>query len=222
MRHMMRWTIHLIGLGLLLPFWAAGDAEAQFNGALRGDYDVTVTRVCYLQAVETSPGSGVFSSNPVGQLLWRGTLNDNGSGTASFVAQSMLVAPHIGASGPSGSGIQTGPGEEFIMGQANLNCPSGTYTVNTDGTFTHHVNCTFTVLTGGTAGSIATWNGVTIEGRLGLDGTVLVLSSSHSTNAIPNVETFEFTTFLVNGAPATPPPLQKRICRGDGVATSRR
>lgn len=108
------------------------------------------------------------------------------------------------------------------MGQANLNCPSGTYTVNTDGTFTHHVNCTFTVLTGGTAGSIATWNGVTIEGRLGLDGTVLVLSSSHSTNAIPNVETFEFTTFLVNGAPATPPPLQKRICRGDGVATSRR
>ena len=229
MRHTRRHLILLVGFGLPL-LSLAGDADAQFASALRGDYDVILTRPCFSQAFETPSGSGTFYTSLVGPFLLRGTLHYDGVGAGSLIAQSMNAGtsynPTIGTmttgSGPAGSGVVSGAGEEFIFGQANFNCPSGTYVVNSDGTFTHYLNCTFNVLTGSSAGSIATWNGVALEGRLSLDGTVLVLGSTHSTNSMPNVETFTFTTLLVNGVSQTPPPPTKRICKGNGTATARR
>ena len=180
MRHLMRRTIHFLAFALLLPLWPAGDANAQFNGALRGDYSLTNARTCQLLNDIGAP-LGVEL-----QIVVRGTITYDGAGAGSFDGQALAV----NASGET---------------PTQHTC-SVTYTVNSDGSFTQQLNCNLTFTA---TAATATLNGIQQQGRLSLDGTVVLLSDTET-----NVEIF---------TPISPPgAIQQRRCNSSGVATSRR
>jgi hypothetical protein len=197
MRHMIRRTIQLIALGLLLPLWPPGDADAVFEGALRGDYNMTLSRTCAFDTgfganFERLGGGGDFG------VIVQGTITYNGSGGGSFVGQALSINHDSDTIGL------------FSASPTNQSC-TVTYTVNADGTFTQTMNCNLTFTAGPITGNTATLNGITHGGHLSLDGTVLVLS-----NSTPNVETLTITSGPTIGF------TNQRLCNASGTATSRR
>ena len=209
MRHIMRRAIQLIGVILLLPLWFAGDADAVFEAALRGDYDMTLTRTC---SSDVTNGTPSFVLGPFGL---RGTATFDGIGGGSFSGETLNM-PIQAITVPSGTGIDVGGGREIIVNRASETCTL-TYTVNADGSFTGTMNCNLTFLLGGPApapGQTATLNGIKLNGKIALDGTNLVLGSTEANSTTP--ETFTVTSGTGSGTS------QKRICNGTGVATSRR
>lgn len=206
MNYIMRRTIQLIAVSLLLPFWPAGDADAVFESALRGDYDVTLTRTCMN---ETPSGSAV---PPIGPFMIRGTETFNGDGTGSFTGQ--VRNPFAAAI--AGTGISTGSGNEIYVTDANESC-SITYSVNADGSFTETLNCNLTNIQGGPPpppGQTETVNGISLRGQIAHDGTVLIMSTTPA--SLGTVETRTVTSGTIAGT------TQKRICATEGVATARR
>lgn len=196
MRHTMRRTIHFLAFALLLPLWPAGDVDAQFNGALRGDYNMTMERFCKVRNVTTN------TPKPDLHIVVRGTWNFDGSGSGTFSGQ--ILVPDF----PTvGSGL--------IGNQANEAC-TGVYTVNSDGTFMYQPTCNLTFTAGELGGASAvgatgSLSGIQLQGRLSLDGTVLLLSDT-----AVNTETLTWTSGPLNGQ------VEQHECNSSGVATSRR
>ena len=212
MRHIMRRAIQLIGLALLLPLWPAGDADAVFEAALRGDYNVTLTRSCNGIVTETFTGSGVFTSTGTPPIFIQGTVSYNGSGGGSFTGQIL----NMSGGGAAGTGISLGippggstPNETFVN-QINLSPCTVTYTVNADGTFTQQFTCTATFLTGSNTGLSNTQN-FALAGHMSLDGTVLVISK---TSLDQESVTIGFGPFVGQSF--------NRLCSTSGLATSKR
>lgn len=161
---------------LIIPLWAAGDADAQFNGALRGEYNMTLNRSC--QSVSSLSG-----------IVVRGIATFNGNGAGTFIGQSLETAP-IGFTGPPVS---------------DQTCTI-TYGVNSDGTFVVQANCNLTITSGSVAadsndlvGSTATLTGIQLHGQLSLDGTILLLSDTAR-----NTETFTWTSGILSGGGPQP------------------
>ena len=169
MRYLTERMIYLFAASLLLPLWPAGDADAQFNGALRGDYDMSIHRTC-ASALSIDPGT--FSSpgdSTIPAIVLKGALAYNGTGGGTFVGES-LARPD---------------GNNPVIARATSNC-SVTYTVNASGTFEQSMNCNHTFTIGGPGGNnTATLSGIVLDGHISLDGTVLVFGDT-----TPNVETF--------------------------------
>jgi hypothetical protein len=210
MKHMTQRAIPLIAMALLLSLWPS--ADAQFAGALRGDYKVTLTRTCAFDALLNTPTSGQTTGSIAGPFNITGTLTYNGTGGGSLNGQQTYAT----ASGTSGTGIDVGGGSEIIVNQANVSCPI-TYTMNPDGTFTQTMNCTLTFTLGGPPpqpGQTVTLNGITLQGQLALDGTVLIFGTPPAAPAA--VETNTVTTGTNAGF------TNKRFCTNTGSATSRR
>lgn len=204
MNRIVRRGIQLLSLSLLLPLFFPGDADAQFNGALRGEYDLTAQRTCDLDV-----GSGGGATQ---HISLRGTSNFDGAGNVtSFVGQFLIPS----FSALPGTGIPTGAGTELFRISGDLTSCSGTYTVNADGTFSATLNCNFTFTGGFNAGQSGTLNGIAIKGKLALDGTVLELGNA--TAAASDIETL--TCLGCNSGGGL---LLRRICGSTGLATSRR
>ena len=167
-------------LVLLLPLWPAGNAGAQFNGALRGDYNLTNFRTCQVLS---------DSGAPLGielQIAIQGTITYDGAGAGNFVGKGLAV----NASGETPS---------------DQTC-SVSYTVNADGSFTQQLNCTLTFTA---TAATASLNGIQQQGRLSLDGTVVLFTDTET-----NLEIL---------TPISPPGTgTQRRCNSSGVATSRR
>jgi hypothetical protein len=145
----MRRSIHLIALSLLLPLWPAGDADAQFNGALRGEYNMTLSRNCN---VPGGPIEVFIAVNGVANFA-------PSSGTVSFTGRSTTI----------------GNGQ---ANSANQTC-TGTYSVSANGTLSETLNCNLSFIDGPLApGGTATLNGIDLEGQLSLDGTVVLLRNA--------------------------------------------
>ena len=97
MRYLKERMICLFAVSLLLPLWPAGDADAQFNGALRGDYNLDVTRYCVVanppQTFSPTDFSlvGAGSTGVIEPIGVTGTLHFNGDGTGNSRVQTMNV-----------------------------------------------------------------------------------------------------------------------------------
>ena len=198
MRHTRRHLIFLVGFGLPL-LSLAGDADAQFAGALRGEYNLTVKRHCALAPtfdanfVPSAPGSDF-------DVVLRGTTTYDGVGGGTFAGEALAVFPPASTSTPT-------------VSRATQTC-TVTYTVNADGTVNQTLNCNLAFTVGGpppAPGQTATLNGITLDGHLGLDGTVLLINDTS-----PSVETFTSTSGTSTGFTT------QRVCNATGTATSRR
>lgn len=209
MQHTMRQTIHLgdwlppkrsrrrvpIPLILLFLLWPAGDADAVFEGALRGEYNLTVNRHCVVGSAFDA-NFEASSPTPGFDAVFRGTTTYNGTGGGTYVGEGLVVNQTFST-----------------VNRANLNC-TVTYTVNPDGSITQTMNCDLTFTVGGPApspGQTATLIGIGLDGRLSLDGTVLLVNDT-----APSVETFTVTSGTNIGF------TNQRVCNSGGTATSRR
>lgn len=163
-------------MALILCASPATQAQA-LNEALRGDYALSMLRIC-------NNGSTTI---PIGL---QGTVSYDGVGGGTFVGQSLV---------PAASGIPDG-------NQASQNC-TVTYTVNADGSVAQEFDCSLTFTAGGNTGLTGTLTGVQVNGQLSLDGTVLMLHDTSTTD--------EILTIDVN-------PPSNRECTGSGLATSKR
>ena len=201
MRHGMRRSIELLALSLLLPLWPAGDADAQFNGALRGDYDVTLLRTCVFSPVPPGFDANFVSSSVslIPDIVVTGTATFDGAGGGSSTAVSFTTS---GGAAPTSS-----------INRANQTCTIA-YTVNADGSFTETLNCNLTFSHGGPPpqpGQTATLNNIVLSGQIAHDGTVLLIKDT-----TPDIETFTITSGTSSGF------VNQRVCTTTGSATSRR
>lgn len=206
MRYLTQRIVYLFAVSLLLPLWPAGDADAQFNGALRGEYDITVHRTCASESPVGELPNPILSF--VSHLIVQGTTTFDGAGGMSHTGE--VLAPGLGT---DGTGVSTGAGTEINVVQATDQSCTGTYTVNADGTFSATMTCNFTFNTGPNAGHNATLSGVRVRGKLGPDGTVVVL---RNTSALAgDVETLSCPACPFGGT-------IRRLCANSGLATARR
>ena len=226
MNHMTRQMIQLIGVVMLLHLWPAGDADAVFESALRGEYDVNITLSCTIDGVriESPPGCGTFffTGNPLQSIAVRGVSSFDGAGNAGFTGQFFFNQPTVAFTNSTTdvSGVPTGVGTEFRVIQADFTSCSGTYTVNGDGTFTETLNCNLTFTQGLNTGDAATLSGFTVRGKLAHDGTIIVLGSTSATTA--DFETLNCPTCNGSGGQQDAGFTQRRLCSSVGTATSRR
>lgn len=203
-------TAWLIMLSLLPSGTAIAETK---DDSLRGDYSLTVTRTCAVEGPEmiAPPGpsgerTGVGGGGLTGPFTLRGTVHYDGTGEGTFTGKQFLAL----GTGAVGTGTATSSGNEIFIEQATVNCVV-TYTVNPNRSVTQRMNCAFTFTAGPQAGHTATLNGITQEGQLSPDGSILLLS--HAATAM---ETFT----LHDGSAAEIP--RQRICNGSGMATSLR
>lgn len=173
MRHLMRRTIQgdWLSRGLspfrlatvpllllfLLPLYPATDANAQFNGALRGEYDMSLHRTCWSNVPGTLPN-----------MAMQGRLSFNGAGVVSLTGQALEPRP--------------GGGGDPLYTQTDLTNCTGPYGANADGTFTATLNCSISVTRSVPGSPPVVAAGLLINlklrGKLAHDGTVLVLGST--------------------------------------------
>ena len=191
---------------------ATASAEAQHD-SLRGDYSLTLTRTCAVEGPEMivpqGPGgeqTGIGGGGVIGPFTLQGTVHYDGTGEGTFTGRQTLAV----GTGPVGTGTATGSGNEIFVEQATVHC-AVTSTVNPNRSVTQRMNCTLTFTTGPHAGHTATLNGITQEGHLSPDGSVLLLSHTATTMEI----------FTPHDGPAAEIP-RHRICNGNGMATSLR
>jgi hypothetical protein len=191
---------------------ATASAEAQHD-SLRGDYSLTLTRTCAVEGPEMivpqGPGgeqTGIGGGGVIGPFTLQGTVHYDGTGEGTFTGRQTLAV----GTGPVGTGTATGSGNEIFVEQATVHC-AVTYTVNPNRSVTQRMNCTLTFTTGPHAGQTATLNGITQEGQLSPDGSVLLLS--HTATAME--------IFIPDYSEEAERPRQ-RICHGNGMAISLR
>jgi hypothetical protein len=212
MKYTMRRIIQLLALSLLLPFWPAGDANAVFESALRGDYDLSATRFCSLESpntVNVSQPTNTFEIDIQGRARFNGS-----GGVDDFTGQ--IIIP---GNGNAGNGIPSTSGNEIKVILADItSCPGG-YSVNTDGTFTATLNCNLAFTGAQNNLDIATLTNLKLRGKLALDGTVLVLANTVAGTG--DIEVLDCPACDGPGGPNTG-FLQRRICSTSGVATARR
>jgi hypothetical protein len=170
----MRRTIYFLAFALL-PLWLAGDADAQFNGAMRGDYNMTLNRSCF-----QTGSSGI---------VVRGIATFNGNGAGTIVGQSLETGTNCCSVPPVSDQICTitygvnSDGTFTVQANCNLTITSGSVAaVGND-----------------LVGSTATWTGIQLHGQLSLDGTILLLSDT-----APNTETFTWTSGNLSGGGPQP------------------
>ena len=203
MQHLKRNLIRFVVLVILMIAWSApSNVWAQLESSLRGEYDLVWTRQCITE--DTGGGSGTTAP-----FILQGKLNFDGTGGGSFIGETMVVVGTITTANP----VTDGVGDAFDFTQNDVTGCVLLYTVNTEGILLATLNsCTLTFTSGSVAGQTGSLNGLTIEGKLALDGTVLLLRSTKHTSPTNRVETIQV------GAN----PVAKRICLGDGMATSNR
>ena len=191
---------------------ATASAEAQHD-SLRGDYSLTLTRTCAVEGPEMivpqGPGgeqTGIGGGGVIGPFTLQGTVHYDGTGEGTFTGRQTLAV----GTGPVGTGTATGSGNEIFVEQATVHC-AVTYTVNPNRSVTQRMNCGLAFTDGPHAGHTATLNGITQEGQLSPDGSVILLSHTATTMEI----------FTPHDGPAAEIP-RHRICNGSGMATSLR
>jgi hypothetical protein len=203
----MRRSIEMIVLAIIaFPMWGGAVAEAgPLDASLRGDYSMTLSRVCAVANQFDSNFAPITGFPPLVPSLLnitvQGTFTYNGTGGGSFVGESLATVP--GEITPVVSSAN----------RANQSC-TVSYTVNANGTFTQTLNCNLTFTNGGpppAPGQTGTLVNIVLDGRLSLDGTVLLIG-----DATPNVEQFTITSGTNAGQ------FNQRVCNGNGSATSRR
>ncbi len=113
-------------------------------------------------------------------------------------------------SGPVGTGIESGDGQEILVAQVDVADCSVDYEVMSDGSFEQTFSdCALTVQTGPRTGGTLTLDGLRLPGHIGLDGRLLLLSHTG----------IEIETITATGSPPDPlPPPVDRICNGSGLA----
>ncbi len=202
--------VWLIMLWLVWSVVAIAEAEGD---RLRGDYSLTFTRTCAVEGAElivpqgpSGEHTGIGGGGLTGPFTLRGTMHYDGTGEGTFTGQQILAL----GTGVVGTGTATRSGTEIFIEQATMTC-AVTYAVKPNRSVTQRMNCTLAITAGPHTGHTATLNGITQEGQLSPDGSVLLLS--HQATAM---ETFtpDFTEVA-----ETP---RQRICHGSGMATSLR
>jgi len=196
---------------LLVPNGIATAEEP--HESLRGDYSLTLPRTCAVEGPEMivpqGPGgeqTGIGGGGVIGPFTLQGTVHYDGTGEGTFTGRQTLAV----GTGPVGTGTATGSGNEIFVEQATAHC-AVTYTVDPNRSVTQRMNCGLAFTDGPHAGHTATLNGITQEGQLSPDGSVLLLSQTASAMEI----------FTPHDGPAAEIPRQ-RICHGNGMATSLR
>lgn len=228
---------------ILVWLWVGvGAAVAQQEASLRGKYNLGFTRWCEQPALATgnpSPQPDLSASVELGRFTLDGVATFDGDGTGSF--SGTQVFPASGAQGFFGEVLNDGT-TNFLFIQHLVSCPDVSYTVATNGQLRVSLGtCTLTVLPGsgsgspdgGTtwvplAGSTATMTNIQIEGRMSLDGTIIGLTSTTTGESLAGLPSpaevaadVEFFIW-VTGPFAGLGPGQKRLCKGNGLATSQR
>ena len=198
----------------MLTLLASGIAIAQApHETLHGAYRLTFTRTCAVEGPEliVPPGpdgvrTGIGGGGVTGPFTLHGTIRYDGTGGGTFSGQHVFAS----GTGPVGTGIPTGGGNEIFISQAIVTC-AVTYAVNPDGSLTQQLSCTVGFTTGPHAGQTATLNGIAMDGQLSPEGSVLLLSQTGTARE----------TFTPNFGPRSGIS-QQRICNGGGMATSHR
>lgn len=174
MRYARRRLTLIVGFGLVF-LSAAGDAEAQFNGALRGEYSVTLSRNCKIVSTAAEVNIAV-------------------SGTATF-------DPTLGTVSFTGRSTAT---TTVDANSANQTC-TGTYSVNANGILSETLNCNLSFIDGPLApGGTTTLNGIDLEGQLSLDGTVVLLRNAVPNNETFQLLTDASGSPTLNPGPGAP------------------
>jgi hypothetical protein len=182
--------LNVTALALLVLLLPAPQAEAlELNRVLHGNYAVTFSRVC-------AQAEGGFNAllqpiGPVSQLTSTVEMVQtyNGDGTSSAVARAMNVINNASN-----------------QNELDFTC-TGTYQVNSDGSFSEDMSCSGTVIAGILTGQTFTQTGIRRTGHIGAFAQTLVISGT-GTN-------LENVTFSQLGS-------RTRICGRSGAAVKLR
>ncbi len=199
-------AVAVVALALMtLSPWEGRNAVARdLNEQLRGEYALTFSRVCADEGFEEFGFILGFVPN---RIDIQGIVTYDRAGGGSFNGRQLFAI----RSGPAGSGIPSGAGQEIIVGQADVADCSVNYEVMSDGSFEQTFSdCALTVQTGPRTGGTLTLDGLRLPGHIGLDGRLLLLSHTGT----------EIETLTITGSPPDPPfpPPTDRICNGSGLA----
>ncbi len=219
---MPRQTIRLLSRIVLLTvpvllaflFVPLDHASAQFESALRGEYNVSMERGC---ANENPVLGGADTANQP-RFTLKGQSSFDGTATMTFTGQ--VLSPD--STGIDGAHLLTGTGTEFSLVQADVTGCTGPYSVAADGSFTGTFStCTLNFNVGPLVGQPVTLSGMKMSGKLAMDGTILVIGTTSAT--LSDVETLSCATCDLDGpGPGTVGSPQRRVCSSSGVGTSRR